>query len=335
MFHTTTLKLTGLYLTIIMAISLFFSANLYRISTQEIDHGFQRQVQALQQLPRLRSFTDDIDFLQQRADQLSEAKRHVFLQLFYTNLLILIIGGGLSYYLARRTLDPIEEAHEAQKRFTADASHELRTPLTVMQTEIEVALRNPKLTKDDAKQLLQSNLEELAKLTALSEGLLRLARLESHNLPRVPVPVHEMITEAIDRVLPLAEMKHLLVDYQSRNAHEVIGDKTSLVELLVILLDNAIKYSPEKTTVRISEQLSGRQLSIRVADQGPGLTTEEQEHIFERFYRADDSRTSTKTPGYGLGLSIAKSIADIHDGSLEVKSTVGKGTTFTITLPLA
>jgi two-component system sensor histidine kinase SenX3 len=104
---------------------------------------------------------------------------------------------------------------------------------------------------------------------------------------------------------------------------------------LVILLDNAVKYSPEKSTVLIGERLSGQQIAIRVTDQGPGLSAVEQEHIFERFYRTDTSRTGTKTAGYGLGLSIAKSIADIHDATLEVKSTVGKVSTFTVTLPLA
>lgn len=274
MFHATTLKLTGLYLTIIMVISLLFSVNIYRLSTNELDRGLRHQVDVLQQQPRFRVFVNDPDFLDQRDQAVDEAHRRVLYRLIYINFVILVAGGCISYYLARRTLAPIEEAHEAQKRFTADASHELRTPLTVMQTEIEVALRNPKLTKYDAKQLLRSNLEELAKLTALSEGLLRLARLESHNLPKVPVSVNEMITEAIDRVLPLAEMKHILLDYQSRGAYAITGDKTSLVELLVILLDNAVKYSPEKSTVLIGERLSGQQIAIRVTDQGPSASAQ-------------------------------------------------------------
>jgi two-component system sensor histidine kinase SenX3 len=131
----------------------------------------------------------------------------------------------------------------------------------------------------------------------------------------------------------LAETKHILLEYQSREPYHVLGDKTSLVELLVILLDNAIKYSPEKTTVHISEQPSQKFLAIHVKDEGPGLTPEEQEHIFERFYRTDSSRTHASTHGYGLGLSIAENIIRLHDGGLTVTSSKGKGSTFIVTLP--
>ncbi len=334
MFHQTSLRLTGLYLGIIMAISIFFSVALYNLSMHEVDRGFDRQTEVVQRVFGSGPFRQQ-SYIQQREDIYNDIRGHVVAQLIFINLLILVGAGFLSYYLARRTLKPIEEAHQAQSRFTADASHELRTPITAMRTEIEVTLSDPKLKLDDAKQQLQSNLEELDKLTALSEGLLRLAQLEAADLPKEPVLVSALVQATVDRILPLAEKKHILVSQTVPENLQVVGDATGLTEALVTVVENAVKYSPKKSEVTVVAKAGRGDVIITVTDKGPGISQEELPHIFERFYRADSSRTKGKTNGYGLGLAIAQNIVQLHGGSITAVSTVGKGTTITISLPKA
>lgn len=334
MFRKTLVKLTLLYLGVMMAISLFFSVALYRTSTAELDRDYANQVRFFANQPLPPNFNGIANqFLADRRAELRASKLRLVGQLAITNVTVLALGGLLSYLLARRTLRPIEEAHAAQSRFTADASHELRTPLAVMQTEIEVALMNSALTLNEAKGQLQSNLEELARLTSLSEGLLRLARLEDGKLEKQPVSVNHLIEQAMARVGGNARQRRIKLDIQKHRDRTVHADEPSIIEVLVILLENAIKYSPENSTVTISSGTSQKQIAIRIKDQGPGIAEPDIHHIFERFYRADASRTNGQAKGHGLGLAIAKNIVDLHGGSIEVISKVGSGSTFSVLLP--
>lgn len=336
--HKPSTKLAGLYLAIIMAISLFFSANVYQLSLREFNRGANVGAQVLG--PTLTSPEGGVwsvvqERLQDEHDRrYAAAQQGVIARLIMINLVILVGGGVLSYYLARRTLRPIEEAHEAQSRFTADASHELRTPLAAMQSENEVALMSPDLTLDKAKGLLASNLEELGRLTTLSEGLLRLAQLEHGTMEYQRLAVDDIVQSAIDRVLPAAEKKHILMHPKGAKGIRVTGDATALTEAVVILLDNAVKYSPEKTEVIVAARKEQRTVAITVRDSGPGIKATEVPHIFDRFYRADVARTKQKVSGYGLGLAIAKNIVDLHGGKISVQSSPGSGSEFTITLPV-
>ena len=341
--HKTSTKLAALYLAIMMAISLFFSVIVYRLSVQEFNRvrGDQGLVvrgigvpgggpSAVGPLSDLRD-----QFIERQDAVYEEVKTKVLIHLAATNVLILISGGVASYYLARRTLQPIEEAHEAQNRFTADASHELRTPIAAMRSETEVTLMNPKLTLGQAKTQLQSNLEEMDKLTALSEGLLRLARFEHADLPKKPIELRQVVQDAINRVMPTAEARNILITGEIPDGMKGIGDAASLTEAVVILLDNAIKYSPEKSEIAVSAAANQKAMSLIVKDQGAGIKATELPYIFERFYRADTARSKQQVHGYGLGLAIAKNIVEVHGGVLTAKSTVGKGSAFTITLPKA
>jgi signal transduction histidine kinase len=212
-------------------------------------------------------------------------------------------------------------------------SHELRTPLTAMQTENEVALRNPKLTKEQAKELLESNLEEVAKLRGLSEGLLRLALADSKDLPMRRVEVKKIIETAKGRIAKQAALRNVAIKVKLVDAH-LQGDFESLVELLFILLDNAVKYSPEKTEVKVEAKRSNRSIVISVSDAGCGISGKDLPHIFERFYRSDASRSRTVAGGYGLGLSIAAKVAHIHGGRIDATSDLNKGSVFTVYLPV-
>ncbi len=332
-FRNTTIKMTTLYLGIIMIISLFFSFSIYQISIREIERGFTQQDRALRGTPPIRELFSDRDFVDDRLERLETAKVRLLMQLLYTNLVILVFGGGLSYILARKTLQPIEEFHAAQQRFTADASHELRTPLTAMKTEIEVALRDKSMTKTDFKELITSNLDEIAKLTSLSDGLLRLARMETKELDFEEVEMNQVIQGAVNKVRALSGSKKIKIEFSPKNSSRVIGNQVSLTDMIVTFLDNAIKYSPTNTTIQIYQKVNQKNVLIYISDEGNGIKAGELPHIFERFYRADSSRTKGVTTGYGLGLSIAKSTVERHGGKLSIKSQPSKGTTVAIQIP--
>ena len=329
MFQSAALKLTIWYLAIIMAISLIFSGLLYRVSSQELAHNVNRQ------LGYFNNFLGPNDFnayTQMRQRQLDEDTGNLRASLVFFNVLVLAAGGGASYWLARRTLTPIETALVAQSRFAADASHELRTPLTAIQTENEVALRNPRLTKDAAVSLVKSNLEEVAKLRALSEGLLRLANGAGQKIDMRPTDIAHAVKQAADRYAKAADNKNIVITRRVP-AGMVIGDKEALAELFSILLDNSIKYSDPSTKVSITSRSRNKRTEIKVADQGQGIAAAELPHIFERFYRTDSSRARAGSGGYGLGLAIAKQIAQLHRGYITVESSPGKGSAFTVSLP--
>lgn len=211
MFHKTSLKLTAVYLLIIMLISLFFSITLYSLSAHEFDRGFRSQDVLFddEQLSRPISNGFQKRFIESRDEASREAKVRVLAGLAIINIVILFVGGGLSYVLARRSLEPIEEAHRVLERFTADASHELRTPIAAMKTEIEVALMQPNLSIKDAKISLRSNLEEIDSLTELTSGLLSLARQEEGLLDLHTCQVKSIVMDAVDKIQPIAKLKVL------------------------------------------------------------------------------------------------------------------------------
>src|SRR5690349_19636570 len=196
MMQSVALRLTLIYLGIIMALSIGFSVTIYRLSYREIVRSVPPQ-SGFVKLIDPNSFDD---YTTLREQQLIDSDRHLRTNLVLLNVATLIVGAAVSYGLARRTLEPIEEAFEAQGRFTADASHELRTPLTAMQTTIEVGLRNPKLTLSASKELLNGTLDEVKKLSALSNGLLKLTRSNGRDIPKKRVHMRKIAEEAINQL---------------------------------------------------------------------------------------------------------------------------------------
>lgn len=323
MFESATLKLTAWYLAILVAISLLFSIVIYSTASSEISTrlGYlQNDSRIILNIPSSR-------FDSLRDTQIHQARANLIISLVITNICIWVAGGIGSFYLARRTLTPIEEAHEAQSRFTSDASHELRTPLASMKTEIEVALRDPKLSGGEMRELLSSNLEEVNKLSQLSETLLQLSRLDHDNIPRAKVKLYDTAKTVAER------FDKTRIKIENKKAYEVFANPANVEELFTILLDNALKYSPSDSKVTVSF-IKQRQLSgFEVSNEGKGIAPDVLPHIFDRFYRADTSRTSGDKKGYGLGLALAKKIVELHTGELTVTSAPNKQTTFRVLLP--
>ena len=332
MFRSATVKLTIWYLLILSSIGLIFSVIIYQVASSEINNRLENIEQRLTKNvdgAELELLGYDLTAI--RALQAKQARGNLFTNLVYINLIFITGGGVASYFMARRTLEPIEEAHEAQSRFTSDASHELRTPLAAMKTELEVALRDPKLSKKEMRELLGSNLEEVDKLSKISQSLLLLSRLEHGALPTRRLALDDIVRRIIEnsnrkapRIIYEPPEKPLYV-----SAHQV-----SIEELVTILTDNALKYSAAKSKVRVRLKRKNKKAKLEVINAGKGISPEELPYIFDRFFRADQSRTGGEGAGFGLGLSLAKRIVEMHKGDLSVTSHLNKETNFTVLLPL-
>ena len=223
---------------------------------------------------------------------------------------------------------------EDQNRFISDSSHELRTPLTSLKSAMEVALRNKKLTLEEAKTLISDNIDDVNKLQSLSDELLHIAQFQKQKtaFKSQKLNILPILRSAVIQVAPLAKQKHISLKNTVRNS-DLNGVKTNLEEVFVIIIDNAIKYSPNGSTITISSQKSDRWLEVSIKDQGIGISQKDLPHIFDRFYRADAARSKAVSNGYGLGLSIAKRIVDLHHGKITVSSKPQEGSIFTIKLP--
>ncbi|MEO7617671.1 MAG: HAMP domain-containing sensor histidine kinase, partial [Candidatus Saccharibacteria bacterium] len=319
---------------IIMLISFCFSLALFSVTTNDLQMNLRHQGDAFMRLAGPLGISPQT-FEVARQTAFDELQHRELLNLLRFNLAVLALGGGASYLLARRTLRPLEEAMEAQGRFTGDASHELRTPLTAMRTEIEVALREPKLSSTESRDLLKSNLEEVIKLENLSQSLLQLARFGPHGneFERLEHDVSEPLKDAVLRTEKIAALKNIKIHVELKHIL-VHGNIASLTELFATLLDNAVKYGKAGGTIEVIMKSSSKEATVTIIDDGLGIKADDLPHIFDRFYRSDMSRSKDIAEGYGLGLALASQIAAAHNGSIHATSVEGKGSTFTIHLPL-
>lgn len=333
MFHQARLKLTAWYLGIIMLISLMFSAVIYRVQINEIQR-FEVQQQFRLERRLQQNFLPPLPAVDQ--DLVDETKSRILLILVVVNAGILVVSGGLGYFLAGQTLKPIKEMMEEQNRFISDASHELRTPLTSLKSAFEVFLRNKQPTLPEAKTLVGESIGEVNKLQYLSESLLQLAQYQKpDNYSKFEkLSLNWTLKEAIRKISHLAREKKVSLKFDSQDL-EVKGNKYGLVDLFVTLLDNAVKYSPAGKSVSITTKRTDGAVEISIKDEGVGIKEKDLPLIFDRFFRADSARARNGTGGYGLGLAIAKKIVDLHHGSIRAESKVNKGSNFIVRLPTA
>ena len=308
------------YLAVIMTLSLVFSVIIYAITSIQLNRPLPPGEHA-QQPPEL----VERQFSRRLEQRNRETRGLVIMSLVVLNGAMLLVGYWLSLLLARRTLAPIERAMRAQVQFVSDASHELRTPLTALMTTNEVALRKKTLDEKKARAVFQRNIDEVEKLRELTDNLLQLTQVDNQQIEKQAVDMAKLVRDTVGRYQPVADKKQMALDVQVPSVTHVVA-VAAVTQILGTLIDNAIKYSPPGSTVVI--RLDGQTLSV--VDQGIGIAKQDQAKIFDRFYRSDEARTRGHSSGYGLGLAIAKAVADNHGYQLSVKSETGQGSTFSL-----
>jgi signal transduction histidine kinase len=260
-----------------------------------------------------------------------------------------LLLGVASWWLAGRSLRPAQQAWERQQAFVANASHELRAPLTLMRANAEVALRRTHTAQatvpvgagssagievaGEQSALLHDIVQEVDHMALLVDDLLLLSRLDAGRLQleREPVQAAELLEGVRRHVSALAEQRGVSVVVDGASG-TILGDPARLRQVLLILLDNALRHTPDGGRVTLSAAPEAHGVRLQVADTGEGIAPEHLPHIFERFYRADSAR-GEESGGSGLGLSIAKALVEAHHGHIVLGSAPGNGTTATVLLP--
>lgn len=336
LFRSARLKLTAFYLTILLAFCLTLTISVRIIAEHEYLHEGAGERGIVRQLLFNQYSVPPVSpnaFNAYQRSHLDAVHDSLNRDLVFINLGVLVLGGLLSYWFAGRTLRPIERAHMNEARFASDASHELRTPLASMRVENEVFLRQKEFTQRDARELIESNLEEVQRLERLSASLLALTQYEHQSLQLSSLPIQEVIDEALARLDKLALEKNVsfLVKLPPLR---VQGDQESLVQLVSIIGENAIKYGPRDGKVFIEGERRGTEFVLLVRDQGPGFAEEDLPMVFDRLYRGDKAR-SGKINGYGLGLSLAQEIVEANHGAIAAANFPNGGAVLIVTLGLA
>jgi signal transduction histidine kinase len=312
-FQKARIKLTIYYVAIMMAILALFSSVLIYTVELKIRQGFKDRVIVTEvEGDPVQNTSDDIEML-----------------IYLVDGVLLIIIGFSSYFLAGKTLKPIKEALDAQKKFSADASHDLRTPLAIMMTESEVALQNKSPRVDELQSTIGSNLEEAKKMSKLVNDLLLISRGEQENTLNnfIITDLHSFTEKVMQKFTRQAKDKNLTLEISEYIKRDILLEPSSFERAISNLIQNAINYTKQGgVKIEIGEDVKNIILSIR--DSGVGISSADLPFIFDRFYKAEHSRNDQS--GSGLGLSIAKQIIKKHNGDISVESNVGTGTVVTI-----
>lgn len=297
------LKLTFMYASILCFVSIIFSTIIYSNTVNSFNIRPIKSVQSEAIIKRD-----------------NEIKKEMLFHLIVLDSIIIILGTIGSYFLSKKTLKPIEENLNLQMEFISNASHELKTPITVITMENEVLLREKNHSKEELLHQIKSNLEEVTSLSKLVNILLELARNNKITLEKIKVI--DVVNNACDKLKVLSKKKNITILNNIDNL-KILANKDILEEVIVIILDNAIKYSDKNTTIKIYSKNS----KIFISDEGIGIKEKDLKYIFDRFYRADKSHS---TEGYGLGLSLAKHLTEKMKLKISAYNNKEKGSTFVI-----
>jgi two-component system, OmpR family, manganese sensing sensor histidine kinase len=248
-------------------------------------------------------------------------------------LVALILSGVGGVWLTRQSMQPIEDSFQRLQQFTADASHELRSPLMAIKSNVAVALKYPEGLRNTDAEKFQAIASATSQMTRLTEDLLMLARTDrERHQDWQPVNLTAILWHLIQLYTPEATAKQIQIKFDLPESLYLAGDTTQLTQLFTNLLMNALQYSPAQGIVEIQARQKGTHLQVKVQDTGIGIAPEHLSQVFDRFWRANSSR-SYSSGGSGLGLAIAQSVARRHRGSITVHSKVGEGSCFTVLLP--
>jgi signal transduction histidine kinase len=270
-------------------------------------------------------------------DQEESARQALLLVLVGACGLGLLLSLAAAWFLSGRALIPITAAFEQQQEFIADASHELRTPLTVLRSATDLLNAHRDEPLEENGELFDDVRAEIARMERLAQDLLTLARSDVGGLELMTAPVElsALASDVVRRTTPLANSQGIQLSLHATDAHDdvVDADPDRLQQVLLILIDNAIKHTPSGGKVEVRVRRHGQQAEVEVADTGGGIAPEDLPRIFDRFYRADKAR-AREQGGTGLGLAIAKMLVEAHNGHLQMTSQLGVGTQATVSLPL-
>lgn len=246
--------------------------------------------------------------------------------------LILVSFGGI--FLTRQAMQPIEQSFDRLQQFTADASHELRSPLMAIKASSQVAMRYPEGMRPSDADEFRAIAQSAERMTRLTEDLLMLARMDKKlKVTWENINLTELLQHLVNQLQPQAVAKDLTLIYQPSSSQMIKGNSEQILRLFTNLIENAMHYTPASGQITISVNTLGQWISVSIKDTGIGIAPEQIEHIFDRFWRADTSR-SQWTGGSGLGLAIAQSIAESHGGKISVTSQLAVGSCFTVRLPI-
>lgn len=249
-------------------------------------------------------------------------------------LLALLIATVVGHILSGKAMIPLRAAYEKQRQFAADASHELRTPLAVVMASADLLESDPSIKSPFLKQVIADVRDEVKKMTKLVSDLLIVARSDNKALKLKPTKfdLGAVVAQTARLMQPLAEQKKITLVAEEMPKNMIYADEQKIRQLILILVDNAVKYTPEGgcVTVHFCKAEKGK-VAFAVADTGIGIAKEDQDKVFDRFYRVDKAR-SREMGGNGLGLAIAQEIVNMHRGNISLSSELGKGTTFVVTL---
>jgi signal transduction histidine kinase len=263
----------------------------------------------------------------------SEARENLFNILLISDAVLLFITIFISYFLSKRTLEPLELAYQKQKKFVADAAHELRTPLAVMKAGGEVVSQKERSVAEYQRFILESG-EEVERLIKLSNDLLLLASNESTTKDDFKHVIFSLLTKKqCESIVPYANLKQVTVSSEIAEGITINGKEDDIKRLLLNLIKNAVDYNKVKGTIFIRLSKKGTMALLSVKDTGVGIADKDIPFIFDRFYKADSSRTQDASSGGGLGLAIVSDIVAQHGGSINVASVTGNGSVFEIEIP--
>ena len=326
-FQLSLVKLTSIYV-VILAVILFVSSSvLYSFFSNRLDHRFRNMRE-----------TPPEFILSIHPPSQEEVQQDLIYSLILVNGLLLVVAGAASYLLAQLTLEPLNESYQRQRQFLGDASHELRTPLSILRMDLEAEARDAS-SAIKTKERAVSNLEEVERMSHLVDDLLTLSRMdEDHAKPHklAPIELGAFTNAILERLRPLAQKQDVnLISDSSLMEQEirVLSHEELLNRIITNIVKNAIVYNVPNGSVSVVLHKAGKEAFITVTDTGIGIPKEELEHIFERFYRIDKSR-SRQSGGSGLGLAIVKSSVDRLGGTIDITSEPGTGTTVTLHLPI-
>lgn len=330
------LKLTMWYVLIIMSITIGFSIFIYNNVSKNAERALLNQqtriIRRLQQDPQINSRGPMRFQLIDDTEALIDLKKRLLIFLLMANFVLLSFSAFLAYKLAGVTLRPIESMIKKQKEFVSNVSHELKTPLTSLQTQVEVLKRKKTYNKDEYEKVFNSLLDYIRGMTNLTNSLLEDTKFielkYDQNIKKVDI--EKLINKAVHLTEANWKRKNLSINVSVENTL-LTGNEAMLTRLIIILLDNAIKFSPIKSEIEIKTHTSKGYLYIKVRDEGLGIPSDKKDLIFDRFYKIDTSRNSE---GHGLGLYLAKEIANAHKGTIKVHSEENKGSEFEIKIPI-